>query len=202
MLEDHAERPRSKREMKASKPLTSWPLLGQMRGDLLGLGRAAQSRVSQELRARTATAQRVVKSVCPYCAVGCGQLVFVEDGAVAQIEGDPDSPISRGRLCPKGSATRHYVTSPLREYTVKYRRPYGTKWEELSLDRAMDMIADRVIESRRRTWEDVDEQGRKLNRTLGIASLGGATLDNEENYLIKKLFTGLGIVSVENQARI
>jgi formate dehydrogenase major subunit len=202
MLGDHAERPRSKRKMKASKPLTSWPLLGQMRGDLLGLGRAAQSRASQELRARTATAQRVVKSVCPYCAVGCGQLVFVEDGAVAQIEGDPDSPISRGRLCPKGSATRHYVTSPLREYTVKYRRPYGTKWEELSLDRAMDMIADRVIESRRRTWEDVDEQGRTLNRTLGIASLGGATLDNEENYLIKKLFTGLGIVSVENQARI
>jgi formate dehydrogenase major subunit len=188
--------------MKASKLLTSWPVLGQMRGDLLGLGRAAQSRPSQELRARTATAQRVVKSVCPYCAVGCGQLVFVEDGAVAQIEGDPDSPISRGRLCPKGSATRHYVTSPLREYTVKYRRAYGTKWEKLSLDRAMDMIADRVIESRRRTWEDVDEQGRKLNRTLGIASLGGATLDNEENYLIKKLFTGLGIVSVENQARI
>jgi formate dehydrogenase major subunit len=192
----------SKRGMKASKLLTSWPVLGQMRGDPLGLGRAAQSRGSRELRPRTDTAERVVKSVCPYCAVGCGQLVFVEDGAVAQIEGDPDSPISRGRLCPKGSATRHYVTSPLREYAVKYRRPYGTKWEKLSLEQAMDMIADRVIESRRRTWEDVDEQGRRLNRTLGIASLGGATLDNEENYLIKKLFTSLGIISVENQARI
>jgi formate dehydrogenase major subunit len=188
--------------MKALKLLSSWPVLGQMRGDPLGLGRAAQSRRSRELRPRTEGAERVVKSVCPYCAVGCGQLVFVKDGAVDQIEGDPDSPISRGRLCPKGSATRHYVTSPLREYTVKYRRPYGTRWEKLSLERAMDMIADRVIESRRRTWEDVDEQGRRLNRTLGIASLGGATLDNEENYLIKKLFTGLGIVSVENQARI
>ncbi len=188
--------------MKAAKLLSSWPLLRQMRGDPLGLGRAAQSGRSQELRPRTDAAERVVKSVCPYCAVGCGQLVFVEDGAVTQIEGDPDSPISRGRLCPKGSATRHYVTSPLREYAVKYRRPYGTQWDELSLEQAMDMIADRVIQSRRRTWEDVDEQGRMLNRTLGIASLGGATLDNEENYLIKKLFTALGIVSVENQARI
>jgi formate dehydrogenase major subunit len=187
--------------MKASK-LSSWPVLRQMRGDSLGLGRAAQSRRSRELRPRTDGADSVVRSVCPYCAVGCGQLVFVEDGTVTQIEGDPDSPISRGRLCPKGSATRHYVTSPLREYKVKYRRPYGTQWEELSLEQAMDMISDRVVESRRRTWEDADEQGRRLNRTLGIASLGGATLDNEENYLIKKLFTGLGIVSVENQARI
>jgi formate dehydrogenase major subunit len=188
--------------MNGSKVLLSWPVLRQIRGDPLGLGRAAQSRRSRELRPRTDGAERVVRSVCPYCAVGCGQLVFVEDGTVTQIEGDPDSPISRGRLCPKGSATRHYVTSPLREYKVKYRRPYGTQWEELSLEQAMEMIADRVIESRRRTWEDADEQGRRLNRTLGIASLGGATLDNEENYLIKKLFTGLGIVSVENQARI
>jgi formate dehydrogenase major subunit len=188
--------------MNASTLLSAWPLLRQMRGDPLGLGRAAQSRHSRELRPRTDGAERVVRSVCPYCAVGCGQLVFVEDGTIAQIEGDPDSPISRGRLCPKGSATRHYVTSPLREYKVKYRRPYGTQWEELSLEQAMDMIADRVIESRRRTWEDVDEQGRRLNRTLGIASLGGATLDNEENYLIKKLFTALGAVQIENQARI
>jgi formate dehydrogenase major subunit len=188
--------------MKGSKVLLSWPVLRQIRGDPLGLGRAAQSRRSRELRPRTDSAERVVRSVCPYCAVGCGQLVFVEDGTVTQIEGDPDSPISRGRLCPKGSATRHYVTSPLREYKIKYRRPYGTQWEELPLEQAMEMIADRVIDSRRRTWEDADEQGRRLNRTLGIASLGGATLDNEENYLIKKLFTGLGIVSVENQARI
>jgi formate dehydrogenase major subunit len=128
--------------------------------------------------------------------------VFVQDGAVAQIEGDPDSPISRGRLCPKGSATRHYVTSPLRVYKVKYRRAYGSRWEELSLDRAMDMIADRVIQTRRETWEDIDAQGRTLRRTLGIASLGGATLDNEENYLMKKFFTAAGAVSIENQARI
>jgi formate dehydrogenase major subunit len=141
--------------------------------------------------------------VCPYCAVGCGQLVYVEQGEITQIEGDPASPISRGRLCPKGAATKSYVQGPSREYRVKYRRPYGTEWEELPLDRAMEMIADRVVETRARTWEDRDaESGVVLNRTMGIANLGGATLDNEENYLIKKLCVGLGIVQVENQARI
>jgi formate dehydrogenase major subunit len=178
------------------------PFLRQLGGDPLGLARAARSARSQALTARTDTADRVVQSICPYCAVGCGQKVYVKDEQVMQIEGDPDSPISRGRLCPKGAATRHYVTSPLREYKVKYRRPHGTEWEELPLDRAMDMIADRVIDSRRETWEDTDEQDRKLNRTLGIASLGGATLDNEENYLMKKFFTAIGAVSIENQARI
>jgi formate dehydrogenase major subunit len=129
--------------------------------------------------------------------------VYVADGEVTQIEGDPASPISRGRLCPKGSASKSLVTSPTRELKVKYRRPYATEWEELALEQAMDMIADRVIETRNETWESVDDEGRALNRTLGIAHLGGATLDNEENYLIRKLFTaGLGIVSVENQARI
>jgi formate dehydrogenase major subunit len=188
--------------MKTKSSRRAWPVLAQRRGDLLGLGRSAQSARSRDLRPRTDGSERVVKSICPYCAVGCGQRVFVKDGTVAQIEGDPDSPISRGRLCPKGSATRQFVTSPLREYKVKYRRPYGTRWEELSLEQAMDMIADRVIETRRETWEDVDEQGRRLNRTLGIASLGGATLDNEENYLMKKFFTAAGAVSIENQARI
>jgi formate dehydrogenase major subunit len=197
-----AGREKTKQATKTGSSLRGWPLFGQLRGDPLGLGRAAQSGRSRDLRPRTDGAERVVKSVCPYCAVGCGQRVFVKDGAVAQIEGDPDSPISRGRLCPKGSATRHYVTSPLREYKVKYRRPFGTRWEELPLDRAMDMIAERVIQTRRETWEDVDEQGRTLRRTLGIASLGGATLDNEENYLMKKFFTAAGAVSVENQARI
>jgi formate dehydrogenase major subunit len=146
-----------------------------------------------------------VQSVCPYCAVGCGQLVYVEDGEVSQIEGDPASPISRGRLCPKGAASKGLVTSPLREYRVKYRRPYGTEWEALSLEQAMEMIADRVIATRDATWEaevEADERRLRVNRTLGIGSLGGATLDNEENYLIKKLFTALGVVSVENQARI
>jgi formate dehydrogenase major subunit len=177
------------------------PLLRQLR-DPLGLGRAAQSERSAKLRPRTATADRIVKSICPYCAVGCGQRVYVKDEKVVQIEGDPDSPISRGRLCPKGAASENYVNSPLREYKVRYRRPRGLHWEELDLDTATDMIADRVIEARRETWEDADEQGRPLNRTRGIAFLGGATLDSEENYLIKKLFTAAGAIQIENQARI
>jgi formate dehydrogenase major subunit len=124
------------------------------------------------------------------------------DGRVTQIEGDPDSPISRGRLCPKGAASKQLVQSPTREYKVKYRRPHGDEWEELSLDQAMDRIADRVIETRAETWEEGSKQEGLLNRTLGFASLGGATLDNEENYLIKKLFTALGAIQIENQARI
>jgi formate dehydrogenase major subunit len=140
--------------------------------------------------------------VCPYCAVGCGQKIYVKDGAVSQIEGDPDSPISRGRLCPKGSASKNLVTSRLREYRVKYRRPYATEWEELGLDKAMDMIADRVIATRAATWEDRDQEGRLLSRSMGVANLGGATLDNEENYTIKKLMSALGFPQVENQARI
>lgn len=179
-----------------------WPALRQLQGDFFGLGAAAESSHSRELKPRTQTADRIVKSICPYCAVGCGQNVYVKDGQVVQIEGDPDSPISRGRLCPKGSASRSLVQSPLREYRVKYRRPHSTHWESLELDRAIDMIADRVIATRAQTWESHDEKGAKLNRTMGIASLGGATLDNEENYLMKKLYTGLGVVQVENQARI
>ena len=179
------------------------PLIRQVRaGDPLGLGKGARSQASEALRPRTAEADRVVRSICPYCAVGCGQLVYVKDERVTQIEGDPDSPISRGRLCPKGSASKSLVTSALRETRVKYRRPYGTQWEDLPLDRAMEMIAERVIATREQTWQEQDEQGRRLRRTLGMASLGGATLDNEENYLIKKLFTALGAIQVENQARI
>ena len=170
--------------------------------DPRGLGLTAQSSASAAIEARTTSADRTVRSICPYCAVGCGQLVYVKEERVIQIEGDPDSPISRGRLCPKGSASEQLVNGPARERRVRYRRPHGTAWEDLPLDLAMDMIADRVIESRRRTWQDRDAQGRRLNRTMGIASLGGATLDNEENYLLKKLFTGLGVVQVENQARI
>jgi formate dehydrogenase major subunit len=154
------------------------------------------------MASRTREADRLVKSVCPYCAVGCGQQVFVRDGAVTQIEGDPDSPVSRGRLCPKGSASKSLVTSPTRVTKVRYRRPHGTDWEDLDLDAAMDLIADRVIATRRQFWQDTDEEGRVLRRTMGIASLGGATLDNEENYLMKKLYTALGAIQVENQARI
>jgi formate dehydrogenase major subunit len=143
-----------------------------------------------------------VQSVCPYCAVGCGQRVYVKDEKVVQIEGDPDSPVSRGRLCPKGSASEQLVNSPGRQVKVLYRPPYARDWQSLDRDAAIDMVAERFIESRRRTWQDRDEQGRTLRRTMGIASLGGATLDNEENYLIKKLFTAAGAVQIENQARI
>jgi formate dehydrogenase major subunit len=189
---------------KVTDFLASWPFVRQLRqGDLLGLGKAAQSERSATLRPRLEDAERVVGSICPYCAVGCGQLVYVKDGEITQIEGDPDSPISRGRLCPKGAATKSFVTGPMREYKVKYRPPHGTEWKELSLDEAMEMIADRIVETRDSTWEERDEEKDvDLHRTMGIANLGGATLDNEENYLIKKLLTGLGVVQVENQARI
>jgi formate dehydrogenase major subunit len=174
-----------------------WPAVRQFReGDPLGLGRAVQSERSRTLTPRIDEADQVARSICPYCAVGCAQLVYVKGGEVSQIEGDPASPVSRGRLCPKGAASQNYVQSPLREYKVKYRRPYGNAWEELSLDDAMDMIADRIVRAREDHWEQ------DTRRTLAIGNLGGATLDNEENYLIKKLMTALGVVQVENQARI
>jgi formate dehydrogenase major subunit len=183
--------------------LASWPVLRQLReGDPLGLGPAVQSPRSKALVPRIDQAEHVVQSICPYCAVGCGQLVYVKDGDVTHIEGDPASPISRGRLCPKGQASKSFVQSPLREYKVKYRRPYGTRWEELDLDTAMEMIAQRVIDTRAATWEAETDNGAPANRTMAIGNLGGATLDNEENYLIKKLMTALGVVQVENQARI
>ena len=183
--------------------INHWPVYRQLTGtDPLGRGAAAQSDRSRALTARTETADTVARSVCPYCAVGCGQRIFAKDGEVIQIEGDPDSPISRGRLCPKGSASKSLVTSDRRVRTVRYRRPYATDWEDLDLDTAMEMIADRMLATRKATWEDTDPDGRPLNRTLGFASLGGATLDNEENYLIKKLFTAMGAIQIENQARI
>ncbi len=189
--------------MGFTKLLGSWPVVRQLReGDPLGLGKAARSEQSRTLKPRIDEPDHVASSICPYCAVGCAQLVHVKDGEVTQIEGDPRSPISRGRLCPKGAGSLSYVRSPLREYKVKYRRPYGTGWEELELDRAMDMIADRIIDTRAAHWQEQDEHGDRTRRTMAIGNLGGATLDNEENYLIKKLMTALGIVQVENQARI
>ena len=160
------------------------------------------SQRSQTLRPRTSDADKVVHSVCPFCAVGCAQKVFVKDEKVTQIEGDPASPISRGRLCPKGSASKQLVTSPTRVTKVRYRRPHGTDWEDLDLDTAMDMIAERVVRTRKEFWQWEDEHGHRTRRTLGIASLGGATLDNEENYLMKKLYTAMGAMQIENQARI
>ena len=178
------------------------PLLRQLRGDLLGVGEAAQSRRSKALQPRTKTADRVVQSVCPYCAVGCGQKIYVKDEKVIQIEGDPDSPISRGRLCPKGSASEKLVNSPMRETKVKYRRPGATEWEYISVEQANEMLAERLLRARENTWEEQTDEGHPLKRTLGIHVLGGATLDSEENYLIKKLFTAMGALSIENQARI
>ena len=182
--------------------IEGWPVYQQVRGtDPLGRGAAAKSGRSARLDPRTRSADTVVKSVCPYCAVGCGQNVYVKDSKVVQIEGDPDSPVSRGRLCSKGSASLQLTAGEARRYQVLYRRPHAADWEPLDLDTAMDMIADRVIQARREGWQwDVD--GIRTRRTLGLATLGGATLDNEENYLIKKLFTALGAIQIENQARI
>jgi formate dehydrogenase major subunit len=189
--------------MDLRRLIRSWPVYRQVSGpDPLGRGKAAESGRSAGLQPRTEMADRVVSSVCPYCAVGCAQRVFVKDEQVIQIEGNPDSPISRGRLCPKGSASKQLVTGPQRMQKVLYRPPYGTEWTELDLGTAMEMIADRVLDARRKGWQDADEHGNPLRRTMGIASLGGATLDNEENYLIKKLFTALGAIQIENQARI
>jgi formate dehydrogenase major subunit len=186
--------------------IRNWPVFRQATGrDSLGRGDAVRSPHTELAEPRTQDADRVVSSICPYCAVGCGQRVFVQniDGrdTVTQIEGDPDSPVSRGRLCPKGAASKQLVTHAGRAGQVLYRRPYGTQWEPLDLDQAMDMIADRVLATRAQTWEET-YQGQRVRRTLGFASLGGATLDNEENYLIKKLWSALGAIQIENQARI
>jgi formate dehydrogenase major subunit len=182
--------------------LADWPVYRQLTGrDPFGRGAAAKSAATAALRPRTAEADAVVTSVCPYCAVGCGQNVYVKDGQVVQIEGDPDSPVSRGRLCPKGSASLQLTTGSARERKVLHRRPHAADWEELDLDTALHLVADRVIAARRNGWQWEDD-GKRVRRTMGVASLGGATLDNEENYLIKKLMTALGVVQVENQARI
>jgi len=183
--------------------LGRWPIARQIAArDVTGLGGTAASPRTDGLRPRTERADRVVRSVCPYCAVGCGQLVYVEDEQITCIEGDPDSPISEGCLCPKGSASRQLVTGPHRQDRVLYRRPGGTAWETLDLETAMDMVADRVQRARDTHWQEQLPDGKRVARTMAIAHLGGATLDNEENYLLKKLYVALGIAQVENQARI
>jgi formate dehydrogenase major subunit len=175
------------------------PLIGRAMD--WGLGPAAVSTATAKARARVA-GLKVTESVCPYCAVGCGQLVYTRDGELVDIEGNPRSPINQGTLCPKGAASRQLVQQPGRLTKVRYRRPGGTEWEELGLEQAMDMIAERVIAAREAGWQDTEHHGWRVDRTLGFAHLGGATLDNEENYLIKKCFSALGAVSIENQARI
>jgi formate dehydrogenase major subunit len=189
--------------MAGPKFFLEWPVIRQLRsGDVLGRGPSVTSRRTREITARTTTADRVVQTVCPYCAVGCGQKVYVKDERVVQIEGDPDSPISRGRLCPKGAASEQLVNSPGRQIEMLYRAPRATEWQRIDRNTAIDMVADRFVESRRNAWQDIDKKGNLLRRTMGIAALGGATLDNEENYVIKKLFTAAGAVQIENQARI
>ena len=181
--------------------LAEWPLIRQLREGGDGTGPEAMSERTRELQTKTAGAA-VARSVCPYCAVGCGQLVHHRDGKLIAIEGDPESPISRGRLCPKGAASHQLLTHDGRLTKVKYRAPFATRWQEIPLEEAMDKIADRVWESRERTFEE-ERDGRVLMQCKGIAHLGGATLDNEENYLLKKLFTaGLGMTRLSNQARI
>ena len=200
--------PRDGGSRAAGKPSMRMPrstpaLLRQLlTRDQLGMGEAARSpRPSAWSRARarpTGWRSRSARTA-PSAAA---RSVYVKDEKVIQIEGDPDSPISRGRLCPKGSASRQLHEHPAREYKVKYRRPHGTEWEELDLDTAMDMIADRLIKPRAETWEDVDEDGHRSTARSASRMLGGATLDNEENYLIKKFFSAMGALQIENQARI
>jgi formate dehydrogenase major subunit len=182
--------------------LPNWPVLRQLRGeDRLGRGAAVKSAATSALRPRTSEADRVVKSVCPYCAVGCAQNVFVKDGQVVQIEGDPDAPHSRGRLCPKGSATLQLTTGDSRERFVLYRPAYASDWRRLDLETAMDMVADKFVQARADGWQ-WESEGKRTRRSMGVAALGGATLDNEENYLIKKFLTASGIIQIENQARV
>jgi formate dehydrogenase major subunit len=192
--------------MSLADLLARWPLLTQIRTRSGGTSTDAMSARTRELLARTDVAQdegvKVARSVCPYCGVGCGQRVWHKDGKLLAIDGDPESPINQGTLCPKGSASHELLTHAGRLTKVMYRKARGTAWETLELDRAMDMVAARLWESRKRTWVE-SENGKRVAHTSAVAHLGGATLDNEENYLIKKLFTGgLGMVSISNQARI
>ena len=181
--------------------LSHWPLIEQIRSGKDGTGRESMTEATRQLTPRNSGTE-IARSVCPYCAVGCGQLVFHRDGKIVSIEGDPASPISEGHLCPKGAASHELLTHAARITRVKYRAPYATAWTDLDLETAMDMVAERVWDSRERYFEETRD-GLPLMQCASIAHLGGATLDNEENYLIKKLFTGgLGMVAISNQARI
>jgi formate dehydrogenase major subunit len=182
--------------------LEQWPLLRQIRQRKDGTGLESMSQNTREMHARIDDA-KVARSICPYCGVGCGQLVYHKNGKLISIEGDPESPINQGNLCPKGAASYQLLTHSRRETKVKYRAPRSKEWQEISLDHAMDTVADRVWESRKRTFVHKNEKGATINHTTAICHLGGATLDIEENYLIRKLFTlGLGMVCISNQARI
>jgi formate dehydrogenase major subunit len=181
--------------------LMRWPVARQLIHGGDGTGPEAMTAATVGLRPKTEGAA-VARSVCPYCGVGCGQLVFHRHGQIVSIEGDPGSPISEGHLCPKGAASFELMTHAGRQTRVKYRAPGGTSWSEIDLETAMDMVAERTWASRDRHFVE-RQDGFPLMQCPSIAHLGGATLDNEENYLIKKLFTGgLGMVCISNQARI
>jgi formate dehydrogenase major subunit len=181
--------------------LSRWPLVRQLQTGADGTGTEAMTERTRNLRPKTDGAQ-VARSICPYCGVGCGQLVYYRGDKLISIEGDAQSPISRGHLCPKGANTYELLTHAGRLKKVKYRRPFSRHWEEIDLEEAMDMVADRLWESRERTFQE-ERDGELVMQTTAIAHLGGATLDIEENYLIKKLFSvGLGMVCISNQARI
>ena len=184
---------------KSFQRVRDLPLIG--RAADWGLGPIAASKKTKKAGARI-SGLKATESICPYCAVGCSQVVYTRDGELVDIEGNPRSPINQGTLCPKGSASRQLVMAPGRLTKVKYRRPGGTEWEELELETAMDMIAERLIAARENGWQETDDEGYRVDRTMGFAHLGGATLDNEENYLIKKAFTAMGAIQIENQARI
>jgi formate dehydrogenase major subunit len=183
------------------KLFSHWPLLHQLRTGADGTGFEVMTEQTRNLRPKTDGAD-VARSICPYCGVGCGQLAYHKNGKLISIEGDPASPISRGHLCPKGADTYELHTHPARLAKVKYRAPYSRQWHEIGLEEAMDMVAERVWQTRERSFQETRE-GHPLMQTTAMAHLGGATLDNEENYLIKKLFSaGLGMVCISNQARI
>jgi formate dehydrogenase major subunit len=187
--------------MKLKQLLSDWPLMQQLRTGADGTGSEAMTERTRTLQPKTSGAE-VSRSICPYCGVGCGQLVYHKHGKLVAIEGDPQSPISRGHLCPKGADTLELHTHPGRLKTVRYRAPYSREWQRMPLEQAMDMVAERVWETRKRSFQE-SREGQSLMQTTAMAHLGGATLDCEENYLIKKLFTaGLGMVCLSNQARI
>ena len=178
-----------------------WPLLRQLAEGTRGDGREVMSAATEHLQPRHAGAS-VARSICPYCGVGCGQLVYHRGGDLVSIEGDPASPVSAGHLCPKGAASHELLTHSNRLTRVKYRAPHATSWQEIDLERAMDMVADRVWAARERGFVETKD-GKPLMQLPTVAHLGGATLDNEENYLLKKLYAGgIGMVAVSNQARI
>jgi len=182
--------------------LRDWSLPRQAAGESHH-SEAAKSTMSRTLRPRLEQADTIGTSICPFCAVGCSQLIYAKGGKAIQIEGDPRSPINQGTLCPKGAATLSLLNSETRLTTIKYRAPHSDRWEDKPLDWAMDRIALLIKQTRDETLVRTLPNGTPVNHTLAIGSLGGATLDNEENYLIKKLFgAGLGIVWIENQARV